>query len=101
MSPAEFCVETTVPSSFIYVCRRSSSAHILVLDRCALRNSVMNSNYTSACRGSWRETLVAGVTAPLTATGMTTPRLSFAADRFVPIRGCVQKFARSKNKDRE
>lgn len=61
----------------------------------------MNSNYTFALQGTRRETFVSGVAVPLAATGTATPRLIFAADRFVPIRGCVQKFTRSKNKDRE
>ena len=96
MSPPEFCVETTVPSSFIYVCRHSSSAHILMVGRCVSRNS----DYPLARQGTRRESLVSGIAVTLVATG-TTPRQRFTADRFVPIRGCVPKCARSKNKDRE
>jgi hypothetical protein len=61
----------------------------------------MNSNYNVARQGTRRENLVSGSVSTLAATGAVTPHLVFAADRFVPIRGCVQKFARSKNKDRE
>jgi hypothetical protein len=100
MPPPEFCVETIVSSPFIYVCRRSSSADILVRGRRVSRNSAMNSNYTVSRQGTPREILVLEVAAPLVATGRA-PRQSFTADRFVPIRSCVQKCARSKNKDRE
>ncbi|HEY4259865.1 MAG TPA: hypothetical protein VGM98_06890 [Schlesneria sp.] len=61
----------------------------------------MNSHYTCARQGTRRETVVSGVAVPLAAIRMATPRLIFAADRFVPIRGCLRESASSKNRDRE